>query len=476
MATIAYKKTSITGGTVNSLDGIDGATLNVGDFGFVFAADDAQYDYEVRESGATPDGLNIVIPVINPGDMRWHIKLRTADSLANVALTHADVLLTNADVVSTNADVVSTNADAAQTALDVIATAADRVQTGLDAVATAADRVQTGLDAAATAQDAIDTAADVVSTGLDVIAAAAQAAALIGTSTTSLLIEVAEKTFTTQASKQFSAGMFVLAVSDANPANYMHGQVTSYSGTTLVVNVIDIGGSGTLADWTISVSGSRGAKGDTGTGITEEAVGWTGTGGTTPKTLTVAETMTLTGYSSAAEIITGTEAAKAIAPDQLAIALFHTKGAIPYASDVNVPASLAAGAANLKLFMNAAGTAPEWAVGYIQVNYTRDISLTSAWTLTGAGFTPSGFIAIGGIQAGHIFVGMTDGTTSFSWTMYSAVTNIYHDTTCPINAWVSGSAYQQYSFSAWTSDGVTLTCNKTGSPTGTLNLSVFYRR
>ena len=165
----------------------------------------------------------------------------------------ADVLLTNADVVSTNADALST--------------AADVVSTNADALSTAADAVQTGLDAAATAQDAIDTAADVV-------LAAAQAAALIGTSTTSLLIEIAEKTFTTQASKQFAAGMFVLAVSDADPANYIHGQVTSYSGTTLVVNVIDIGGSGTLADWTISVSGSRGAIGATGSGnIATDTIG-----------------------------------------------------------------------------------------------------------------------------------------------------------------------------------------------------------
>lgn len=297
---IAYKKTSITGGTINSLDGIDGAALKVDDFGFVFAADEAQYDYEVRESGATPDGLNIVIPVMNPGDMRWHIKLRTADSLANVALTHADVLLTNADVVLTHADVVLTHADEANTHNDAIATVADRVQTGLD-------RVATGQDKIATAADRVQTGLDRIATAADVVTATAQAAALIGTSTTSLLIEIASKTFTTQASKKFAAGMFVLAVSDADPTNYMHGQVTSYSSTTLVVNITNIGGSGTLADWTISVSGSRGAKGDVGTGITEESVGWTGTGGTTPKTLTVDTDVTVSALApKASPSFTGT--------------------------------------------------------------------------------------------------------------------------------------------------------------------------
>lgn len=116
----------------------------------------------------------------------------------------------------------------------------------------------------ASAASAVLTAADRVQTGLDVIAAANYAACLKGTSTSSLAIGTGSKTFVTQAGKQFAAGQFVLISSDANPANYMHGQVTSYSGTSLVVNVIDVGGSGTLADWTISVSGSRGATGATG--------------------------------------------------------------------------------------------------------------------------------------------------------------------------------------------------------------------
>jgi len=211
---------------------------------------------------------------------------------ADVVLTHADVVLTHADVVLTALDVIATAADRVQTGLDKVATAADRVQTALDRIATAADRVQTGLDKVATnadvvlthadvvlthadvvlthadavqtALDRIATAADRVQTGLDVIAAANYAAALKATSTSSLAIGTGSKTFVTQASKQFAAGQFILITSDANSANYMHGQVTSYSSTSLVVNVIDVGGSGTLADWTISVSGSRGAIGETG--------------------------------------------------------------------------------------------------------------------------------------------------------------------------------------------------------------------
>lgn len=118
------------------------------------------------------------------------------------------------------------------------------------------------LTAAANSAAAADASADAAL--VSETNAAASAASLIGTSTTSLAIAVASKTFTTQSGKAFSAGRWVLCTSDADPTNYMHGQVTSYSGTTLIVNVTNIGGSGTLADWTISLSGTRGAVGATG--------------------------------------------------------------------------------------------------------------------------------------------------------------------------------------------------------------------
>lgn len=92
------------------------------------------------------------------------------------------------------------------------------------------------------------------------------AAALTSTSTTSVSIGTGSKTFMTQSSKQYAAGQFISISSNASALNYMHGQVTSYSGTTLVVNVTDIGGSGTHADWNISVSGSQGPVGPGGGG------------------------------------------------------------------------------------------------------------------------------------------------------------------------------------------------------------------
>lgn len=109
--------------------------------------------------------------------------------------------------------------------------------------------------------DAPSQAAAAASSAVD---AANYAAALRSTSTTSLLIEEEPKTFTIQADKQFAAGDYVLASSAADPANYMHGQVVSYSGTTLIVDVENIGGSGTFADWTVAISGTRGPVGPVG--------------------------------------------------------------------------------------------------------------------------------------------------------------------------------------------------------------------
>lgn len=95
-------------------------------------------------------------------------------------------------------------------------------------------------------------------------AASNYAAALTGTSVSSNSIGTGAKTFTTQSGKQWAAGQFIMAVDSANSANYIHGQVTSYSGTSLVIDSQSTGGSGTKTSWNIYVSGNRGATGASG--------------------------------------------------------------------------------------------------------------------------------------------------------------------------------------------------------------------
>jgi hypothetical protein len=114
--------------------------------------------------------------------------------------------------------------------------------------------------------------------------AAALAGAFVGTSTSSLTIGLGTKSFTTQTGEQYTSGIWITAVSSGNASNYMFGQVTSYSGSLLVVNIQATGGSGTLADWNLSLAGVRGPAGE---GVTPQAIGFTLTAGTTVKTLTV---------------------------------------------------------------------------------------------------------------------------------------------------------------------------------------------
>lgn len=112
-------------------------------------------------------------------------------------------------------------------------------------------------------------------------AAEAAAANLRGTSATSLLIGTGTKVFTTQAGKQFDAGNFILAVSDADETNFMHGQVVSYVGTTLTLNVTATGRSGTFADWSLYISGARGATGATGSVSATDLISAATSAGTT---------------------------------------------------------------------------------------------------------------------------------------------------------------------------------------------------
>jgi hypothetical protein len=80
------------------------------------------------------------------------------------------------------------------------------------------------------------------------------------------LIGTGAKSFTADTGKAWGAGLILSISSAANTANFMHGTVTSYNSGTgaLVMNILDVGGSGTLNDWGIAISGTQGPTGATG--------------------------------------------------------------------------------------------------------------------------------------------------------------------------------------------------------------------
>jgi hypothetical protein len=112
-----------------------------------------------------------------------------------------------------------------------------------------------------TQTNAVETAVDADAATASNAAAMALAAgtSITGTSTSTLTIGTGSKSLTIETGRAFVAGMPVrVGESGANAnVNYMDGSVTSYNASTgaLVVNVVAIGGTGTLSAWTVRATG-----------------------------------------------------------------------------------------------------------------------------------------------------------------------------------------------------------------------------
>jgi hypothetical protein len=234
--------------------------------------------------------------------------------------------------------------------------------------------------------------------------AAAQASSLTATSTSSFLIGTGSKTFVTQSGKQFVAGQDIKIVSTANSANYMYGTVTSYSSTSLVVNVTVIGGSGTFASWNISLSGTQGATGAAGSSTTL---------GTTGASVNVG----LSAPPTINQILIATSATTATWQDFPKSTILGTAGA-----SVNIGAS-AAPLANYMLVTTSATTAT-W----------QPMPVQSASVTT---FTPYGVITSTNVQAavqeldGKLKkLALVSKTTSFSLDATHASSTIQATSSC----------------------------------------------
>lgn len=89
------------------------------------------------------------------------------------------------------------------------------------------------------------------------------------TSASSVLISTGAKTFVVSAGKSFQPGMYLVIADAAAPStNSVFGQVTSYSGTSLVMNILTVRGSGTYASWVISQASAGGAQAGANSDIT----------------------------------------------------------------------------------------------------------------------------------------------------------------------------------------------------------------
>jgi hypothetical protein len=216
------------------------------------------------------------------------------------------------------------------------------------------------------------------------------------TSVSSVAIATGSKTFTTNLSNlstAFTVGTRVRVAYVTTPANFMEGVITSFSGTTLVVNVDSIGGSGTYANWTISVAGIQGSNGVTSiTGTANQVIASASTGavtlslpqsinsgaaptflgtnftgipnaGLTNSAITINGTSTSLGGSISVGTVTSvgftggliTVATPTTTP---AFTVAGTSGGIPYFSSASTWATSAALTANALMIGGGAGSAP----------------------------------------------------------------------------------------------------------------------
>lgn len=95
------------------------------------------------------------------------------------------------------------------------------------------------------------------------------------TSVTSNTISNGSKTFAVDANLSYVSQQEILVV--FNASNHMHGTVTSYSGTTLVVDIKNHTGSGTYTSWSINLDGTP-VDALTGSGTANEIAYFTAAG------------------------------------------------------------------------------------------------------------------------------------------------------------------------------------------------------
>lgn len=145
-----------------------------------------------------------------------------------------------------------------------------------------------------------------------------------------------------------------------------------------------------------------------------------------------------------------------------------------YYRDSSVLARLAKGAANLKLFMNAGATAPEWAAGIKIGTFTRAMdAVTADVAYTGVGFKPSHVIFLAHLTTASKSIGVSNGTNHYCIASYGTNPYYFNATAQCIYAIEVSGKTQSCTLKTLGSDGFTLAWTKEGSP-ASANATVFY--
>jgi hypothetical protein len=181
--------------------------------------------------------------------------------------------------------------------------------------------------------------AQLFATGMATFAQAANALgsvidlSLTSTSTTSLAIGTGSKTLTVQTGLGYVIGYPVRIASVASPSNFMDGIVTAYNIDTgsMTVNVLSVGGSGTIASWnTMVLPGGGNFAGLSNNKFTARQVL------ADEATIASASTLDFTTGNSNQFVITGTTAVTTVTMDQGAVIKARCTGACPFTHGTNL--------------------------------------------------------------------------------------------------------------------------------------------
>ena len=151
--------------------------------------------------------------------------------------------------------------------------------------------------------------------------------------------------------------------------------------------------------------------------------------------------------------------------------IWDAAGDTIYGTGANTAAKLAAGAADLKYFMNAAGTLPEWANGMEIGTFSRDVEIASGnQVVDGLGFKPSHVIFLGNIgETSRLSIGFDDGSNHYSiWDSYGVSAESYSNSSAYSIVLNTGSATSYNgAISVLGAEGFTVSWTKVGTPVGT---------
>lgn len=140
------------------------------------------------------------------------------------------------------------------------------------------------------------------------------------------------------------------------------------------------------------------------------------------------------------------------------------------------------GAANTKLFVNAAGTLAEWAVGINIVTFTRLVNAASGnVAYSGAGFKPSAVIAVvSKHDAANMFsLGAVFGTTEFCVALGPLTVPLWEvvaGTFIKLYQNAAGTEFQYCTVTSLDVDGMTLEWTSAGAGAGSISGFLIYFR